>query len=125
MNGWKIVDTMAEDIERAKNPLAKPVRTKNPRLMKERQEDEVCIITGYPHFDRHHVKPVGSGGPDEKWNLCPMVRKLHQEIHQIGTEAFANKYPRFKSWLLANAWEFCEVANKWRRKAQLPNASTL
>ena len=73
-----------------------------------------CIISGQRNPDLHHVKSRKSGGADDDWNLCPLSRKHHTEIHQLGTTTFANKYPEFKNWLLANGWEYIELLNKWR-----------
>lgn len=78
--------------------------------------DERCIISGQRNPDKHHVKSRKSGGTDDEWNLCPLSRKLHQEIHQIGIATFANKYPEFKNWLTAHNWEYIEHLNKWRQK---------
>ncbi len=78
-------------------------------------KDKRCVVSGSRGPDLHHVKTKKSGGPDESWNLCPLSRKLHVEIHQIGLSTFANKYPKFKNWLIANGWEYVELLNKWKR----------
>lgn len=75
-----------------------------------------CIISGERNPDLHHVKTRKSGGGDEPWNLCPLSRKYHNEIHQIGTSTFAKKYEKFTNWLLSNGWEYNELLNKWRHK---------
>lgn len=75
-----------------------------------------CIISGAVNPDKHHVKTRKSGGTDDIWNLCPLARKYHTEIHQIGTTTFAEKYPQFKNWLIANGWVFNDFLKKWRRE---------
>jgi len=31
----------------------------------------------------------------------------------IGISGMAEKYPKYKNWLLSHGWYFCEVRNKW------------
>lgn len=80
------------------------------------KKEDRCLISGDRNPDLHHVKSKGSGGPDEHWNLCPLSRKYHTEIHAIGLSTFAEKYPKFRNWLIANNWEYNPLLNKWRHK---------
>ena len=75
-----------------------------------------CIICSRIGADLHHVKTRKSGGTDDEWNLMPLCRKEHQEIHQIGTTSFVNKYKKARQWLLNNNWEFDNFMKKWRKK---------
>lgn len=61
----------------------------------------------------HHIKTRGSGGSDEPYNLVPLCREHHTEIHTKGNSFMANKYKSFKDFLEANGWEFFN--EKWRR----------
>lgn len=75
-----------------------------------------CLISNKTKPDRHHVLSRGAGGPDDDWNLMPLSRQHHTEVHQIGLTTFANKYPKVKNWLLAHGWEFNELLKKWKHK---------
>lgn len=77
---------------------------------------EVCGHDGsfYP-LDPDHVKTRGSGGSDEAYNIMTLCRKHHQEKGNRPITYMANKYPRYKKWLLDNRWTFDELLNKWIR----------
>lgn len=77
---------------------------------------KICLICRLRDADNHHVKSRGSGGSDDPFNLVPLCRKHHTEIHQIGTGTFSDKYDVFKNWLLSNGWEYNELIKKWRHK---------
>lgn len=64
--------------------------------------------------DRHHIKTRGSGGTDDDFNIALLCRQHHQEIHRAGLTTFAEKYPRFKEYLLSNGWEFNQLMSKWK-----------
>lgn len=72
-----------------------------------------CLITGVLDADIHHVKTRGSGGGDKAWNLMPLCREAHTEVHKIGLRRFSEKYPIAKDWLINNGWTICELRNKW------------
>lgn len=66
-----------------------------------------CVATGRaPPSDAHHVKSRGAGGGDDYWNVIPLSRAAHQELHKIGTKKFAAKYPWVKQYLECLGWEF-------------------
>lgn len=65
-------------------------------------------------MDLHHIQTRKSGGSDALWNLMPLVHPLHQQVHGMGLRLFAQRHPSVKQWLLANGWEFDEIALKWR-----------
>jgi hypothetical protein len=71
-----------------------------------------CLISHRP-ADLHHVKTRGSGGTDDPWNLMPIARKYHTEVHAIGLTTFVKKYPQVLNWMLAHGWVFDEIKNKW------------
>lgn len=73
-----------------------------------------CIVSNQRGAEGHHLITRKNGGPDSEWNLMPLSRIKHTEVHQIGLNAFAEKYPQAKRWLIAQGWYFCEVRNKWR-----------
>lgn len=80
------------------------------------KKDLRCIISGERNPDMHHVKSRGASGSDDIWNLCPLSRRYHTEIHSIGMTTFSKKYPQFEKWLLANGWFYNEQLNKWRHE---------
>ena len=71
---------------------------------------------GAHNTDMHHVKSRGAFGSNDIWNLCPLSRRYHTEIHKLGTSTFAKKYPQFEKWLLDNGWVYNEQLNKWRHE---------
>jgi len=72
-----------------------------------------CLVSGVLDPDIHHVKTRGSGGGDEFWNLMPLSREKHTEVHKIGLNKFSEKYPVVKTWLLKNGWTKCPLRKKW------------
>ncbi len=91
----------------------KSYRVQNTMLM-SKVSQMPCAITGTPGpNDPHHVKSKKSGGPELPWNLCPLKHELHREFHNIGINTFANKYPKFKTWLLDRGWTWDEFRKKW------------
>lgn len=72
----------------------------------------VCTICGVK-ADKHHIKTRGSGGKDEKWNLIPLCRTHHVEIHKIGNTKFVEKYTEAFEWFTENNWEIDSFKNKW------------
>lgn len=74
-----------------------------------------CLISSNHNPDLHHVKTRKSGGCDSDFNLMPLHRIFHVEVHKIGLNKFAEKYPPVKKWLLANGWNFNEFKKKWVR----------
>jgi ABC-type proline/glycine betaine transport system substrate-binding protein len=73
----------------------------------------MCIVCE-GRAELHHVKTRKSGGGDEPWNLCPLCRKHHTEIHAVGTLTFSKRHPEFLDWLKKNNWEMDLINNKWR-----------
>lgn len=41
----------------------------------------------------HHIRSRGAGGDDSAENLLPLCTSHHTEIHQIGTDTFAERHP--------------------------------
>lgn len=64
-------------------------------------------------MDREHTKTRGSGGSDDPGNVSIMCLFCHDEKGKMGITHMANKYPRYKKWLLANGWEYDEYKKKW------------
>ena len=93
--------------------FSKKYRIQDTKLM-DFVRMQPCVISGAPGpNDPSHVKSRGSHGDDVEWNICPLAHKYHQELHKIGAVTFANKYPRYRQWLLDNGWQFDEVLQKW------------
>ena len=60
----------------------------------------------------HHVKSRGSWGHDEYWNLMPLCRKHHIQVHNIGLINLCHRYPNVKDWLISNNWEL--LRERWK-----------
>lgn len=63
-----------------------------------------CLVCGSANVDVHHIKTRGSGGSDQLWNLMPLCRREHQEIHKIGNIKFIEKYINVANYLDINGW---------------------
>lgn len=61
--------------------------------------------------DKHHIKTRKSGGSDEPFNLIPLCRKHHTEIHQIGSVTFIEKY-HLQEIFAAKGWTIVEIFDK-------------
>lgn len=72
-----------------------------------------CVVCSKYGCDPDHVKSKGSGGSDLKHNICFLCRRHHTEKGMIGISGMAEKYGKYKNWLLANGWYLCLVRNKW------------
>ena len=81
--------------------------------MKYSSTEHNCCVTGAPGSDLHHVKTRGSGGKDEAWNLIPLSRALHTEVHKIGMAKMANKYLAIRNWLVCNGWYWDDFLKRW------------
>ena len=93
--------------------LQKTYRIQDTKLMDE-VRNKPCVITGNPPpNDPSHCKSKGSFGDDVSWNICPLRHDLHVELHKLGATTFANKYPKYKDWLVNNGWQFDEFLKKW------------
>lgn len=90
--------------------MLKQKRITDPSLIKEIGHSP-CVICGIRGVDVHHLRSRKSGGPDLAWNLIPICRQHHSEIHNIGKVGMANKYDKFKEWLIKNGWKLEQ--KKW------------
>jgi hypothetical protein len=82
---------------------------------------EKCTATGVTTENGnclHHLMSRGSHPElqDEEWNLMPLSFLAHTEVHMIGLERFARKYPGVARFLKKHNWYLCEVTNKWRHE---------
>lgn len=50
---------------------------------------------------------------NERWNCPTLCRDCHIEQGTIGISSFADKYPKYKEWLISNGWGFDSFSNKW------------
>lgn len=88
-------------------------KRKSDRSFLDTFKDQYCLVKNKRGAEGHHIITRGAGGPDEAWNVMPLSREAHAEVHQIGLVKFAEKYPRVKRWLESNGWSFCQDRNKW------------
>lgn len=65
---------------------------------------QACLSCGNKTVDPHHIKTRGSGGGDQMWNLMPLCRQHHSEVHQIGLLKFSTKYFNVSNYLDQNGW---------------------
>lgn len=63
-----------------------------------------CLLCA-DRAENHHIKTRGAGGTDDDWNLAPLCRRHHVEVHQIGLQSFASKYIRVRDFLREHGWE--------------------
>lgn len=72
-----------------------------------------CLITDCTaKADPHHIVSRKAGGHDLEWNLMPLCRKHHTEVHKIGLVTFSKKYNEIEKWLLSNDWQL--MMGKWK-----------
>ena len=70
----------------------------------------MCLVCGkVGPGDIHHVKSRGAGGKDDLWNIMPLCRQCHCDIHRVGMKYHAENYPMVKRWLELNDWEYCTI----------------
>lgn len=81
--------------------------------LKTRTKPSRCLVCNRP-AELHHIKTRGAGGGDQPFNLIPLDREHHMEVHQIGLSKFADKYDEVHHWLTTHGWVFVEIQNKWR-----------
>lgn len=71
-----------------------------------------CVCCGQFGSDPHHIKSKGSGGGDYLYNLMPLCRKHHTEVHALGLKTMAKRYKRVYLFLVGYGWQI--NFNKWR-----------
>jgi hypothetical protein len=74
-----------------------------------RREHQPCAICGRQLADWHHIMTRKSGGPDDAWNLIPLCRQHHVEIHSVGRITFLKKYFQFKDFLIKYGWSITDT----------------
>lgn len=77
--------------------------------------DKVCILCPNPATPAH-VKTRGSGGDDETWNIVALCGLHHTEQGSMPIADFAERYDKYKEWLIKNNWEYIPHLNKWRHE---------
>lgn len=83
--------------------LAKSKRIENEDLLAEIRTQACCVCKTRP-ADPSHIKTVGSGGPDERWNVVPHCRRCHTSWGTIGPGRFFERRPDFKKYLESLGW---------------------
>lgn len=76
-----------------------------------------CIVCSQP-ADPHHLKTRAAGGHDVEFNLMPLCRVHHTEIHKLNNVRMAEKYEAVKNWLIKHDWSICPVANKYKHEKE-------
>lgn len=51
---------------------------------------------------------------DSEFNLVPMCRKHHSEVHSYGMTKMGTKYPLFEVALKHRGWFYSEEEKKWK-----------
>lgn len=85
--------------------LCKKKRVVDKKILAELRGASCIVCNTRNGTVAHHVKSVGSGGPDLLHNLMVLCQEHHMEIHKIETTAFAEKYIGAEAFLLGNGWE--------------------
>ena len=80
--------------------------------MKYKNKDKTCIVCNRQGVDLHHVKTRGSGGSDEEFNLMPLCRWHHSQIHTEGLNKLSMKY-RVRNWLEDNDYVYDAYIARW------------
>lgn len=87
------------------------------RALLDSYHEVKCLVCNVSHGTcAHHIKTKKSGGHDMEFNLVPLCVRHHLEIHQHGTEHFAQKYSLFMKFLIQNNWEkvmLPDGSHKW------------
>ena len=83
-------------------------------MEKYSSQDLNCLVCNKLGVDLHHIKTRKSGGSDNDYNLMPLCRLHHTEIHKIGLTTFANKYNQVKEFLISHGWEL-DFRNRYVR----------
>jgi len=65
-----------------------------------------CLACRFRGCDPHHLISRGAGGPDEVWNILPVCRIHHAEIHVVGLEKMAAKHILIFNFLKSHGWKF-------------------
>lgn len=96
----------------------KPKRIVDEDLIDYIKQNCPCIVCKkFPEeidICAHHIKTVGSGGNDVIYNLMPLCKQHHTEIHLLGTSAMARIHCGVKKWLLLANWEHDPKKDRWR-----------
>lgn len=88
--------------------LNKRKATKDPELLKQIRRLP-CIICGFHLSEIHHVRTRGAGFGDDPWNVIPVCRKHHTEIHKTGMVQMLEKTKHLLNYLKALGWELSIV----------------
>lgn len=88
--------------------LSKPKRKVDNKLLKAIRKMPCACCGRNPPSDPSHIRSVGSGGPDEPWNVVPMNRDCHRTWHSVGAKTFCERHPEFRALLEYMGWEISE-----------------
>jgi len=85
--------------------------------MSEHNTFTPCELSGERPSELHHLKSRAAFGRnkelyDQVWNIIPLTRDLHMEVHRIGRSSMAKKYFPFHNFLVTNNWEL-DPSGKW------------
>ena len=93
----------------------KPKRKEDRKLLDEFKNNPCCVCGSSPS-DPAHIKTVGSGGPDESFNLISLCRICHGTQHKIGFFAMCKKHPILLNILNEKGWAFNTFGKLWNEK---------
>jgi len=70
-----------------------------------------CIITG-KDGENHHIlsRKAYPQYKESEFNLLPLTRELHQEIHRVGRSSFIKKY-KLENEMISRGFEY--ILGKW------------
>lgn len=74
-----------------------------------------CVICNVQGVDIHHIWRRKSGGTDDNWNLIPLCRKHHTEIHTLGEVTSCVKYESYHQAKIERGWEYDILSGWWHK----------
>jgi len=73
-----------------------------------------CVNCGFSRCEVHHIRSRGAGGQDDDFNLVPLCRKCHTEIHMRGAVTFTEENKKFRDFVESKGWTIETVGDRKR-----------
>lgn len=93
--------------------IIKRKRIVNKQLCDEIRKRPCCNCGSSGIIDIHHLKTRGSWGDDLEFNLVPLDRKCHVDLHKKGTNRFVELNPAFQVYIMDKGWYWDEYRKRW------------
>ncbi len=79
-------------------------RIVDAELVKKIKQNAVCCVCRLSPVDAHHLRSRGARGDDLPWNLVPLCRKHHNEVHNLGLIEMCRRHLGFFQALEIRGW---------------------